>query len=71
MNKKPIEVWRGVGDWTGWTWNVMSKNRFKDEKPNQYARWFCLVTNNIVGPDGEYGDVYREEIKARARKESA
>ena len=70
MKQKVIETWAGVGPWSGWTWYVLSKNRFKDDKPNEYARWFCRVTNDIVGPGGELGDVYRREILSSAVKEA-
>ena len=55
------EVWQSKdGDWT---WYVLKKWQGDDDKP--YARWFCLVKTPIV-PNGEYGDVYVNEIKSDA-----
>ena len=65
MKRKVIETWK-TSDGT-WTWEVLSKNNFKDDKPNKYARWFCNVVSPMC-PNGEMGDVYREEIKNSATK---
>lgn len=57
-DNNPYEIWEDPR--TGWTWKVLKKWQVDDEKP--YARWFCKVHSPIV-PEGEYGDVYVQEIK--------
>ena len=66
---QPYEIWQNTrpvfeneqaGDWT---WKVLKKWQVDDNK--QYARWFCFVTSPFC-PEGEYGDVYVEEIKSVA-----
>ena len=61
----PYEVWSNFG---GWEWRVLKKWQIDDNKP--YARWFCFVTSPFC-PEGEYGDVYAEEIKRYAQKISS
>ncbi len=57
------EIWQ-LRDWT---WYVLKKYQSEEnEAKNQYARWFCLVTNSIVGERGEMGDVYVKDIKQDA-----
>ena len=68
--KKVLEVWKGVGVREGWTWYVLSKNNFKDTKPNPYARWYCLVTSTATSENGDEGDCYREHIKSVAERVS-
>ena len=47
---------------TGWRWEVLHTWKGKDgEDKDRYARWFCRVKSPIV-PNGETGDVYRQEI---------
>ena len=53
--KKALEVWKGVGVREGWTWYVLSKNSFKDTKPNAYARWYCYVTSPHTFGGGDAG----------------
>lgn len=56
------EVWQ-AGDWF---WYVLKKYQTPSkEASNPYARWYCLVKTPIV-PEGEYGDVYVNEIKMNA-----
>lgn len=57
---EPYEVWQSRD--TTWTWKVLKKWQSDDNA--QYARWYCYVTSPFC--DGEYGDVYVEEIKANA-----
>lgn len=60
---EPYEVWQSHDGL--WTWKVLKKWQADDTKP--YSRWFCFVTSPFC-PDGEYGDVYVEEIKSVALK---
>lgn len=61
---RPYEVWENG---TGWTWRVLRKYQGSaKEKANPYARWYCYVTSPLC-PDGEYGDVYRNEVTSYAR----
>ena len=56
------EIWQ-TGDWV---WYVLKKYQTPEkEKDNPFARWFCLVKTPIV-PNGEYGDVYVNDIKENA-----
>jgi len=56
------EIWQ-AGDWV---WYVLKKYQTPEkEKDNPFARWFCLVKTPIV-PNGEYGDVYVNDIKENA-----
>jgi len=59
--ENPYEVWEGMG----WTWYVLKKWQLDDHKP--FARWFCCVTSPFC-PQGEYGDVYVNEIVEHATK---
>jgi hypothetical protein len=61
---RPIEVWENP-DKT-WRWEVYKKYQKDDNKP--YARWFCKVTSPMT--EGDWGDVYVNEIKSFARKVS-
>ena len=56
----PYEVWTSR-DGT-WQWHVLKKWQADDNK--QYARWYCYVTSPFC--DGEYGDVYVQDIKQHA-----
>jgi len=55
------EIWQ-CGQWK---WYVLKKWQADDNKP--FGRWFCLVKSPMV-PQGEYGDVYVDEIKSCAIK---
>ena len=56
------EIWQ-AGDWV---WYILKKYQTPEkEKDNPFARWFCLVKTPIV-PNGEYGDVYVNDIKENA-----
>jgi len=57
------EVWECKA--IGFVWHVLKKWQADDDK--EYARWFCLVTSPVV-PEGEYGDVYVQEIKSIAKR---
>ncbi len=56
----PYEVW---SNGSGWTWRVLKKWQADDDKP--YARWYCFVTSPFC-PEGEYGDVYVEDVTDNA-----
>lgn len=56
----PYEIWGNAPSLPGWTWYVLKKWSIDENAP--FARWFCLVKTPIV-PEGEYGDVYVNDIK--------
>ena len=59
----PYEIWR-AGDWE---WLVLKKwQNPKNEKLNEYARWFCAVKSPFTYGAYEMGDVYVKEIKEHA-----
>jgi hypothetical protein len=48
---------------TGWVWYVLKTYQAPEKSlTNPYARAFCLVVSPFVGPRGELGDVYINEI---------
>jgi hypothetical protein len=63
--KQPIEVWENKD--AGWKWEVYKKyQKPENEVKNPYARWFCKVYSQFV-PEGEFGDVYINEIKGNSK----
>jgi hypothetical protein len=63
--EQAYEVWQHPD---GFTYYVLKKYQTPEmEAKNLYARWYCLVTSPVV-PNGEYGDCYAADIKARGRK---
>lgn len=60
----PYETWV----YHPWTWHVLRKYQSPEqEAKNPHARWFCFVTSAWC-PEGEYGDVYVNEIVGQAKK---
>jgi hypothetical protein len=62
---QPYEVWSSGS----WTWAVLKKWQSEDKEDNPYARWFCFVISPFC-PQGEFGDVYVQDIKSQAVKVS-
>lgn len=63
----PYEVWEGVGNFVGWTWKVLSKQRGPEgEAKDPYSRWFCAVDSPMTFGMTDMGDVYATEVKERA-----
>lgn len=56
-------------DHGGFVWHVLKTYKLPKNE-NEHARWFCFVTSPMC-PDGEYGDVYKNDVKTYGRLESA
>lgn len=47
----------------GWTWLILKAYQTrKNEKTNEYARYFCAVSSPATYGDWDYGDVYVKDI---------
>lgn len=47
----------------GWSWKILKLYKSPASSMNDpLARAFCNVVSPIVGPSGEYGDVYLSDI---------
>ena len=64
----PYEIWKSLDD--TWEWRVLRKYQNpKNEKKNEYARWFCGVKSPFTYGTFEIGDVYVKDIIKNAYKE--
>lgn len=62
----PYETW--ISRDGSWKWLVLKKYQTPEkENTNPYARWFCFVITPMC-PNGEYGDVYINDITCKAFK---